>query len=116
MQTGFAPQLTLTAAILHGGGFAEVGAAPPGELLYVRLTGRNSQPEPKPVAAGGESLDWALIALDGLQRRVASFQSADTAYLSWVAPQFIRERGGDYDHLARVWEWHVIGDGGEAGE
>jgi len=113
---GFAPQLTLTAAILNAGGFAEVGPIAPGELLYVRLTGRNNQPEPKPVAAAAESLDLALAALDGLKRRVAQFQSPDEAYPSWVAPQYMLQRGGDYDHLARVWEWHVIGDGGEAGE
>ena len=44
VRAGFAPQLPLTAAILQGGGFAQVGAADPGELLYVRLTGRRRDP------------------------------------------------------------------------
>jgi len=29
-------------------------------------------------------------------------------------PQFIGRFGGDYDHLARLWEWGVIGGDGEA--
>ena len=36
--------------------------------------------------------------------------------VAWVAPQFMGSFGGNYDHLARVWEWHVVGgeDGGDA--
>jgi ATP-dependent helicase/nuclease subunit B len=44
------------------------------------------------------------------------FEDEKTAYVSWAAPQFIDQYGGDYDHLARLWEWHVVGDAGsEAG-
>jgi hypothetical protein len=32
-----------------------------------------------------------------------------------VAPKKIAQLGGNYDHLARVWEWHVAG-GGEGDE
>ena len=38
-----------------------------------------------------------------------------TPYLSWAAPQFMGRYGGDYDHLARLWEWGVIG-GAETSE
>jgi ATP-dependent helicase/nuclease subunit B len=116
MQSGFAPQLTLTAAILQDGGFKAAGPALPGELVYVRVTGGRKPGEALVRAIGGESLDWAADALDGLKRRIARFSSEDTAYLSWAAPQFMHARGGDYDHLARVWEWHVIGEGEEGGE
>ena len=112
---GFAPQLTLTAAILQQGGFAEAGPAAPGELVYVQITGRNNQPEPRFVGSPGESPILALAALEGLTMRVASFQSPDVPYLSWTAPKFMRAHG-DYDHLARVWEWHVIGEGEGGGE
>ena len=65
----------------------------------------------------GESETWPPAALEGLKRRVARFDQADTPYPSWAAPQFIGRYGGDYDHLARLWEWHVIGEGeGEGGE
>ncbi len=110
---GFAPQLTLTAAILMHGGFRAVGRADPGELFYVRVTGRREQADPKPLMSGAESVDEAERALQGLRRRIARFRSPEVAYVSWRAPQFMNERGGDYDHLARVWEWHVIGDGDE---
>jgi ATP-dependent helicase/nuclease subunit B len=114
METGFAPQLTLTAAILKAGGFAEAGAAEPGELAYVRVLGGRKPGEELVRAVPGESGALAERALAGLCRRVVRFANPETPYLSWAAPQFMHERGGDYDHLARVWEWHVIGD--EEGE
>ena len=116
METGFSPQLTLTAAIIEAGGFEGAGAAVPGELVYVRVTGGRKPGEELVRAAAGESLELGRSALEGLKRRIGRFASPDTPYISWAAPQFMLARGGDYDHLARVWEWHVIGEGGEGGE
>jgi ATP-dependent helicase/nuclease subunit B len=116
METGFSPQLTLTAAIIEAGGFEGAGRTPPGELVYVRVTGGRKPGEELVRAGSGESLQFGRSALEGLKRRIGRFASADTPYISWAAPQFMRALGGDYDHLARVWEWHVIGDGGEVGE
>ncbi len=117
MRAGFSPQLTLTGAILARGGFADLGAARPGELLYVRVSGGRTPGREERRGVAGESEALAEAAWEGLQRRVALFDQADTPYPSWAAPQFIGAQGGDYDHLARVWEWHVIGEGeGEDGE
>ena len=116
METGFSPQLTLTAAIIEAGGFEGAGQAAAGELVYVRVIGGRKPGEELVRVAAGESTEIGRTALDGLRRRVARFASPDTPYLSWAAPQFMHARGGDYDHLARVWEWRVIGDGEEAGE
>ena len=58
----------------------------------------------------------ADLALDELKRRVAAFDNPSTPYVSWARPQFIGRYGGDYDHLARLWEWHVVGDAGEEAE
>ena len=114
VRSGFSPQLTLTAAIVAGGGFEALGPQPPGELMYVRVTGRRLPAEVQPRgAAGGESADMAARALDGLTRRVAEFDDPAKPYAAWTAPQFISQRGGDYDHLARLWEWHVMGDAEE---
>jgi len=113
METGFSPQLTLTAAILEAGGFGGAGRTPPGELVYVRVSGGRKPGEELVRAGPGESLGLGRSALEGLRRRIGRFASADTPYISWAAPQFMRALGGDYDHLARVWEWHVIGEGGE---
>ena len=116
MESGFSPQLTLTAAIIEGGGFEGLDRTGPGELVYVRVTGGRKPGEELIRAAGGESLELGRTALEGLRRRIGRFASPDTAYISWAAPQYMRTRGGDYDHLARVWEWHVIGEGEDAGE
>jgi ATP-dependent helicase/nuclease subunit B len=114
IKSGFTPQLTLTAAILEDGGFAEAGPVEPGELAYVRVLGGRKPGEELVRAVPGESGALAEAALSGLRRRIDRFADPMTPYVSWAAPQFMRDWGGDYDHLARVWEWHVIGD--EEGE
>ena len=112
VNSGFAPQLTLTAAILADGGFARTnGPVTPDELTYVRVVGRKTAGEVITRASGAEAADLAQAALDGLKRRIARFDDENTPYVSWAAPQFMGNQGGNYDHLARVWEWSVIGDG-----
>ena len=112
VKSGFAPQLTLTAAILADGGFERTnGPVTPDELTYVRVVGRKTAGEVITRASGAEAADLAQAALDGLKRRVARFDDEATPYISWAAPQFMGNQGGNYDHLARVWEWSVIGDG-----
>jgi ATP-dependent helicase/nuclease subunit B len=108
VEVGLAPQLTLTAAILAAGGFADLGALAPGQLLYVRVTGGRKPGEE--LARGGEdSAALADRALAGLKRRVARFDDPTAPYVSWAIPKFTTS-AGDYDHLARVWEWRVIGE------
>ncbi len=116
VQSGLSPQLTLTAAILRNGGFAEVGPVEPGELTYVRVSGGRIPGREETRAWPGESADLAERALDGLMRRVAAFDEESTPYIAWAAPQFIGRYGGDYDHLGRLWEWGVIGGDDEGPE
>ena len=111
VESGLSPQLTLTAAILWHGGFAELGAVAPRELVYVRVSGGRQPGQELVRGAGAESLSMALEALEGLKRRIAAFENRATPYVSWAAPQFIGQFEGDYDHLARLWEWWVIGEG-----
>jgi ATP-dependent helicase/nuclease subunit B len=117
IERGFSPQLTLTAAILMGGGFDDLPQADPGDLLYVRVTGRRMPGEilqPLPATASRAEAERALA---GLAARVARFRNPDQPYRSWAAAQFIGDRGvGDYDHLARVFEWHVTGAGDEGAD
>jgi ATP-dependent helicase/nuclease subunit B len=110
VEEGLAPQLTLTAAILAAGGFAEAGPMRPGELLYVRVSGTRKPAEELVRAGEAESARMAEEALDGLKRRVERFDDLRTPYVSWAMPQFIGRHGGDYDHLARVWEWRAIAE------
>lgn len=115
VKAGFAPQLTLTAAILADGGFRDTnGPVPADELTYVRVVGRKKAGEVAVRASGPEAAALGEAALEGLKKRVARFDHPDTAYVSWAAPQFMGNYGGNYDHLARVWEWHVVG--GEEGD
>lgn len=114
LKTGFAPQLTLTGAILAEAGSKTSGPVEPEELTYVRVVGRKVPGEQAVRASGAEAAHLSQAALAGLKARVARFDSERTPYLSWVAPQFMGNFGGNYDHLARVWEWHVVG--GDEGE
>ena len=114
VESGVAPQLTLTAAILRAGGFEEVGPAEPGALIYVRVSGGRIPGAVVERAVPPRSGDLAADALAGLKRRVTAFDNPAEPYRAWAMPQFIGRYGGDYDHLARLWEWGVIGGDGEA--
>ncbi|HSZ51399.1 MAG TPA: double-strand break repair protein AddB [Caulobacteraceae bacterium] len=109
VEAGLSPQLTLTAAILAAGGFEALGPLSPRELVYVRVSG-GRVPGRVENRASGDANQLAAAALAGLARRVAHFDRPETGYLSRAAMQFVGGHG-DYDHLARVWEWHVIGEG-----
>ena len=113
VRTGLSPQLTLTGAILAGGGFSDLGVMAPGELVYVRVSGGRI-PGQEDARDDGDAPGLAAAALEGLKQKIADFDHVATGYLSWAMPQFIGRYGGDYDHLARLWEWHVMaeGDGG----
>jgi ATP-dependent helicase/nuclease subunit B len=66
-------------------------------------------------AEAGESATLAEAALEGLKRRIALFDDPSTPYLSWAAPKFVARQHSDYNHLARLWEWRVIGEADAAG-
>jgi ATP-dependent helicase/nuclease subunit B len=120
VRTGFSPQLTLTAAILQGGGFGDIGAAAPGELVYLSVTGRRP-PGREEVRASpdgdGKSVlvsdDAVAGALTGLTRLIGRFSDPAQGYASRTAPQFVHLYASDYDHLARVFEWSTSGEEGE---
>lgn len=115
VDTGFSPQLTLTAAILEASGFADAPRATPGDLIYVRVTGRRpAGVEERRGAAGEESAAKAAEALEGLKALVARYDEPGQPYLSRTAPRFVVGYPGDYDHLARVGEWSAAGEDGES--
>jgi ATP-dependent helicase/nuclease subunit B len=113
VRAGFSPQLTLTGAILAEAGLKDRGPVAPEELTYVRVVGRKVAGEVAVRGEGAEAQALSDAALEGLKKRVARFDDPTTPYHSWVAPQFMGTFGGNYDRLARVWEWSVIG--GEEG-
>ncbi|MDB5417429.1 MAG: hypothetical protein JWP50_848 [Phenylobacterium sp.] len=112
--TGFSPQLTLTAAILAAGGFAELGKLAPGDLTYLEITGRKPAGKVETrAAAGDESAEAAVRALEGLKALIERYDAPTQSYPSRIAPQFVKARVSDYDHLARVFEWSTSGEEGE---
>jgi ATP-dependent helicase/nuclease subunit B len=107
---GFYPQLTLTAAILRHGGFTGIDSEKPvGDLLYVQVTPDKTATR-NAVQKGEIATDLADKALESFRRRLDDYADASKPYLSWTAPQFQKVRGGDYDQLARLYEWSVLGD------
>ncbi|MBV8592795.1 MAG: double-strand break repair protein AddB, partial [Caulobacteraceae bacterium] len=108
------PQLTLTAAILMNGGFEGLGRPRPRELVYVKLSGGRKPGEIVECAAG-EAGPLAREVLAELKTHVTRFDDPATPYVSWARPQYIPTGGGDYDHLARLWEWSVVAGADEGG-
>jgi ATP-dependent helicase/nuclease subunit B len=119
VRIGFAPQLTLEAAMLRGGGFANIPAgASVSELAYVAVKGGEPAGERKNLVfedgLPDAQADYALSRLRDMARR---FDDEQEPYRSLAHPMW-KNRYGDYDHLARVKEWSATGgvadeEGGE---
>lgn len=107
VKVGFAPQLTLEAAMLRRGGFG-----PPHEggiaATYVKLGGKNGG-FTRTLGFEGETLmDVAETHFAGLERLLSSFRLPATGYPSRPFPKYAK-RVSDFDHLARVREWSLAG-------
>lgn len=114
---GFAPQLTLEAAIALGGGFAVLAdVAALDEALYVKF-GTGREPAITRLAWDDRTLREVVAEhLDGLRDLLNAFRDPDTGYVARPYPQFLA-RHSDYDHLSRVKEWSATGGQGDtAGE
>ncbi len=103
VEVGFAPQLTLEAAMAERGAFASI---PVGSIAaqasYVKLLGRDGI---DPAKAGKSAIhDLAETHFSGLVEMLNEFRSEDRSYPSRPYVKFI-SRYGEYDHLARVKEW-----------
>lgn len=116
VRMGLSPQLTLEAAILREGGFAEI---PPGssvsELVYVRLSGNNPPGEERVLELKINKGDTpqppdtaAAEARRKLEALVRAFDDESQAYTSLNLPMWAN-RYGTYDDLARIKEWSAAG-------
>jgi ATP-dependent helicase/nuclease subunit B len=115
VRTGLAPQLTLEAAILRGGGFQRIAAGSVSEISYVTLKGGEPAGKPNEIDfKDGTPDSQADHALARLKEIAAKFENLATPYLSLVHPMWTTHYG-DYDHLARVKEWSLSG-GQDEGE
>jgi ATP-dependent helicase/nuclease subunit B len=114
VRTGLAPQLTLEAAILRSGRFANVPAGSVSQISYVRLKGGEPPGEPKDIKFTKGTPDfYADDALKKLTSVARKFLVEDEPYRSLVHPMW-KKHYGEYDHLARVKEWAASGGESEA--
>lgn len=104
------PQLPLEAAMLLGGNFAGLKAKTIRELLYIQLTGGEPPAQERAIKVVPDAK--AAEALELLRKLIADYGKQTTPYPSRMRP-FNEKDVGDYDHLARVREWSVYGEGGE---
>jgi ATP-dependent helicase/nuclease subunit B len=116
VRMGLSPQLTLEAAILREGGFANIPAGGSvSEIGYVRLSGNNPPGEQKPLElkirqgdtpqAPDDAANEARAKLEALIR---AFEKESQAYTSLNLSMW-SNRYGSYDGLARIKEWSAAG-------
>lgn len=107
VEGGFAPQLTLQAAILASGGFEMIGRRPVSAVGYVHLSGGQPAGKDKPI-----DIDVKAVAerhLAGLARLLIAYASEHQAYLPRTSMEY-EDEAGDYDHLSRYLEWTLSGE------
>jgi len=112
VQVGFAPQLTLEAAMLARGGFKDIGPLEASTAFYLKLGGADGG-FTRELKFKDESFhDVVERHFAGLKALVEQFADETTPYLSRPFAKFAG-RGDDYDHLARVKEWSATGGAGD---
>jgi ATP-dependent helicase/nuclease subunit B len=116
VRMGLSPQLTLEAAILREGGFANIpaGVSVSG-LVYVRLSGNNPPGEEKPLELKikpGDTPQPPDVAADYARQQleilIRKFEDENEAYTSLNLSMW-SNRYGRYDDLARIKEWSAAG-------
>jgi ATP-dependent helicase/nuclease subunit B len=108
VRSGIRPQLLIEAMIAAEGGFPNVPAAVPTELLYWGLKGAEEAPGEEKAPCGEEIEALLATARLGLTRLLAHFADPGTAYIAVPHPE-IAPTFNDYDHLARIAEWRDAG-------
>jgi ATP-dependent helicase/nuclease subunit B len=116
VRMGLSPQLTLEAAILREGGFADIPAgASVSELTYVRLSGNNPPGEQRRLElkinksdAPQPPDDAADEARRKLEELIRTFDNESQPYTSLNLSMW-SNRYGAYDDLARIKEWSAAG-------
>jgi ATP-dependent helicase/nuclease subunit B len=105
--SGLSPQLSLEALIAERGGYERVDQAEAAFLLFVQLKGNEplAGVEQDPLGARRDLRRVLEEAAAGVERLIAHFDDPATPYLPIPRPD-IAPAFSDYEHLARVGEWH----------
>jgi ATP-dependent helicase/nuclease subunit B len=108
VMAGFAPQLTLEAAMAKRAAFADLPPAFGMQGLYVKLL-KGEWLQEVPIGDAEHSFEsLADEHFAGLTVLLNEFRDEATAYVARPYPQFAA-RFAPYDHLARVKEWSASG-------
>ena len=117
---GFAPQLTLEAAMLMEAAFLAVpGATATPDLCYVNISGGRVPLKVQDIdPPGDEQRSVAELVVEhrrNLERLLTEYLIGERAFMSRPFPKYARSFS-EYDHLARVKEWSLasIGSAEEA--
>ncbi len=108
--TGFAPQLTLDAAMIAAGAFRTVGPRETQGAAYVPIGGAGAG---EPLWIKPKDMSFADLVTDHKSQLLTlldQFRNPKRSYPSRPYVAFA-SRQGDYDHLARVKEWSRAGGG-----
>ncbi len=99
---GFAPQLTLEAAMALARAFPGVAGTSIDQLAHWKLSGNRDGGADKPVK--GDPMQLAEQARVGLTALITAFSRDEAIYVATPDPQFA-PKYDDYEHLARNSEW-----------
>lgn len=102
VQAGFAPQLTLEAAMVEAGAFKEIGAHVVAGAAYVGLKDGGKTQALKFDGATFEEV--VTKHAQELVKMLSQYRNPETPYPSRPFVALVAHEG-DYDHLARVKEW-----------
>lgn len=108
------PQLALEAAMAARGAFRAVPAGEVRDFFHVELRGGAEPGRRKEAVAKGLTAEAVAKEVHGkLIALLSAFDDEAQGYRALAAPQW-RGRFGPYDHLARVKEWSLGGEGEDA--
>ena len=96
--------------MLMRGAFADVQAKTIAEFVHVQLTG--AEPPGKELRYAKDATAKSDEALLRLQQRILRYDNETQPYRSRELMERLSDVR-DYDHLARVREWSLIGEGAE---
>ena len=97
------------------GSFEGIGALDVNDLTYIRLR-PNGEFSVEPVSASRQAKpvhQLAQGAIDKLTQQIEAYRDPKKTYVSKARPIRDEPWQGDYDHLARVREWSIAGEGDE---
>ncbi|WP_208441287.1 double-strand break repair protein AddB [Bartonella raoultii] len=103
------PQLALETALLMQGAFTEFQNLIPNNLFYIALNKKDKITSQSILLKKGEkehqsAIDLGERAWEHLIALMNHYQNPQQGYLSHAVP-IATQYEGDYDHLARLWEW-----------